>query len=134
MINIVDLMYKDENKENLIDFFDSIVRKNIVYKSQLLRLHERKYNEQEFKSLLNKINEKYDSDNYRNKWYSLGIEPPEPLLSFLYDYAMDYGKKVSDLELSNYSTPFTHGIYKIHNTLFRMDMGQGVTYQIIILN
>lgn len=43
--------------------------------------------------IIDKINEKYQSKEYINRWYSKGIEPPTPLLDLLYEYAKQYGGK-----------------------------------------
>lgn len=43
--------------------------------------------------ILRKIKEKYGSDAYIDKWYSLGIFPPQPFNELVYEYSIKYGKK-----------------------------------------
>lgn len=41
--------------------------------------------------ILNKIKEKYNSDAYKERWYSRNIEPPEMLYWYAFEYAQRYG-------------------------------------------
>lgn len=73
----IEMLHKQEIKER-------------IYKSQLDRFHNLSI-EDKIK-FIKACRSKYESKEYQDKEYSLGYEPRTPLYSFLFDYAVEYGR------------------------------------------
>lgn len=92
---------------------------------QLERFHLKIVNGLDLSKLIEKINNKYDSDSYRDRWYKRSIEPPEDLLWFIYYYAQKYCSPVNNEEFEKYSSLFTTQIYSLGDHLVHRIDGQG---------
>lgn len=111
-------------KEDLDDnngYFNTLERRRKVKNRQLERLH----NSGKFVELTEKCITKYESDEYQNKCYDRGYEPPCDLYYFLHDYAAKYGRELTEEELNKYSNMFTCSIFYCEGYYFNFMIGQG---------
>lgn len=76
-------------------------------------------------TFIKNVIEKYNSNEYKERWYRMGIIPPEDLYSLIFDYGEQYG---IPLESDN---PFTNGKYLIDNKwVTEMMIGQGTVVNV----
>jgi hypothetical protein len=120
---------ESEDGKDWNDFISKNREINTIHESQLKRFHEK--HSFEFRRIVELILNKYNSKEYGTKWYNLGIEPPENLLFFLYDYAEEYGRGCSDEEYIEYGNTFTAGMYYINGYYFNKMNGQGTVIKVM---
>jgi len=129
---LTDFMDSDEGKAHLVEYFEKLNNRNKIEDSQLLRFHLNYSDRMDF--IMDKIRAKYESNEYQNKWYNKGYEPPTLLYFFLFSYAEKYGVEGSEEDYIEYGNMFTASIVKIKNWLFNMMNGQGTVIKIHNLN
>lgn len=83
-----------------------------------------------FSEFVEKVIKKYESDEYIDRWYSRGIEPPNDLYWFLFYYAEQYGRECDINEWKQYGNIFTGQLYYYNNYYFQIMHGQGSTIRI----
>jgi len=83
--------------------------------------------EPDIDAYLEKLIEKYDSDKYVRREYSLGYEPREPLLWIAFGYASKYCKECKD---EKYLNMFTGEAYYIGSYVIQVMNGQGSVIKI----
>ena len=120
-----EFMESDEGKRAMDEWAEKNENQYNILVSQLERFHAKFGNITEFDNILTRIMNKYNSDFYRDKWYGIGIEPPENLYWFLFEYAKKYGRKCTDGEWEKYSNIFTSELYFVHGYFFNRMDGQG---------
>ncbi len=124
--------------KKLREFLDSDEGKKSIeeFRNKLERIEERKNRwTEKFKELaepnidaaLSKIIEKYDSDEYVKREYSLGYEPRETLLWIAFSYAEKYCKECTD---EKYLNVFTGNAYYIGSYVIQVMHGQGSVIKI----
>ncbi len=124
--------------KKLREFLDSDEGKKSIeeFRNKLERIEERKNRwTEKFKELaepnidaaLSKIIEKYDSDEYVKREYSLGYEPRESLLWIAFNYAEKYCKECTD---EKYLNVFTGNAYYIGSYVIQVMHGQGSVIKI----
>jgi hypothetical protein len=124
--------------KRLREFLDSDEGKKSIeeFRNKLERDEERKNRwTEKFKELaehdiddaLSKIIEKYDSDEYVKREYSLGYEPRETLLWVAFNYAEKYCKECTD---EKYLNVFTGDAYYIGSYVIQVMHGQGSVIKI----
>lgn len=118
----------EEGKKYLEDYFRKIELKDAIHNSQLERF-KNKFGSR-LSELIEKIKIKYRSDKYYFSWIKRGIEPPEDLYFFLFDYAAKYGREATEEEFKEYSNMFTAELYFIDGFFFNKMIGQGTVVQI----
>lgn len=100
---------REEIKNVQIDrFYNKILNKTII-----------------FSELIEKIEKKYNSKEYKDKWFNLGYEPPEDLLFFIFDFISKYGRKANESEILKYSNDFTTDLLVYDGYIFNQMDGQG---------
>lgn len=120
---MLDLIKSEDGKKALEEWATKITNESNIRQSQLQRFHEKYSNRLD--EIINKIRAKYNSDKYVYKWIGRGIEPPEHLFWFLFDYAEKYGREATNKEINEHGNTFTTQMYYIKGFFFmRMD-GQG---------
>jgi hypothetical protein len=125
-MNIGDITDKEMN-----DFFDDFDKLNEILEKQYSRFYDRlKSKKNNFSELVEKIIDKYESNEYRDRWYNRGFEPEESLYFFLYYFAVKYGREATPNEYKRYSNEFISGIYYFDKYFFCMINGQGSSIQI----
>lgn len=118
-----ELLESEEGIKSAMEHFGDIQRRKQIEKTQLERFHEKFKDNFDF--IVEKVLEKYESDEYRNKWFNLGFEPPEPLINFLYEYSNEYGRTCNEEEWEKYGNEFTADLNYIHGWYFNLMIGQG---------
>ena len=115
-----------EGKKSIADFVAEVKREAQILDQQIERLHLIP-NLPEF---IAKIISKYDSDRYKDRWYSRGMEPPETLYWFLFHYAEKYGSKCNKKEWKKHSNMFTTSLLYIPGYYIQKMDGQGSVIKI----
>lgn len=107
-------------KNGFVEFIKKIEHVNRIEDKYVDKLHS--MSSQERKTLIERVIQKYDSDEYVNKEYRLGREPQRSLFDILYKYAVVYGVEI---DTENESV-FCYGHYIIDNEfVLRIYLGQG---------
>lgn len=129
--SLKDFLESDEGKKSIEEYSKKMVLNHKIKNSQLDRFHCKIKSSDDFSVFVEKVCDKYDSNKYRNFWYSKGIEPPEPLKFFLMEYAEKYGEDCTEEEFEKYGSIFTGGLFKVHGYYFNLIVGQGSFVHII---
>lgn len=74
--------------------------------------------------LYQKVKSKYESDEYKDYWYSRGYEPSQYWYSFGFEYAKKYG---TELDIDE---DFLSGCYMVDGYMVKLYVGQGCFYHI----
>lgn len=105
-----------------------MIDKRKIMSNQLFRFHEKiGYDDGLLNSFISKVMTKYESESYKQRWFSRGIEPEEGLYWFLLEYAENFGCfcLVDGEIFEEYANSFMHELYEIGSYYIgRMD-GQG---------
>lgn len=117
----------EEGKKSIAEFAEKIEREERIKTNQLERLHK----SGKFLELTEKVIEKYNSDKYRDSWYKRGIEPPEDLFWFLFEYAEKYGRECEEQEWEQYGNMFTSSLFFVNGYYFNRVDGQGSVIKVI---
>ncbi len=72
--------------------------------------------------IIDKLIDKYYSDEYINREYKIGVQPREPLLWVVWDYARIYCQECND---EKYLNEFSGGSYYIGSYIIQIMYGQG---------
>lgn len=110
---IEELRISLSDEKTISEFVESLKRKEDII-SRHIEIFERKYLHR-LDEIIEKISDKYVSDNYIDRYYRRGLEPREDLYWFLYEYAIKKGKRVGKFSrefIKNFS-PFTSEMYII---------------------
>lgn len=118
----------DEGKKEVDNYLNNLQKQERILNSQLERL----YKSGRFFELTKKAVEKYNSNEYQDRWLSRGIEPPETLFWFLYEYAKKYGRECSKEEWDEYGNCFTTSLYNVDNVYLGRVDGLGSFIQVFI--
>lgn len=129
MLDIEKLKESFDSEEGK-SFWDRIRIRREIKNSQLERLHKYIKDDQHFAEIVEKLQNKYESNEYVNKCYSRGYMPNTPLYFFLYHYAEKYGKEATTREYKLHGNMFTSGLYKCRGYWFNRMDGQGSIIQI----
>jgi len=78
--------------------------------------------ESDLDGALEKLTKKYYSEEYRNREHKMNVEPREPLLWLMWDYAQLYCKQCKD---KRYYNMFTADAYYIGSYVISIMHGQG---------
>jgi hypothetical protein len=78
--------------------------------------------ESDLDGAVNALTKKYYSEEYRNREHKMNVEPREPLLWLMWDYAQDHCKKCKD---KRYYNMFTSDAYYIGSYVISIMHGQG---------
>lgn len=118
----------EEGERLTKEFFDNLERKERLLENQLERFYEKVG--ARFSEIVQKVEEKYESDKYKDRWYKRHIEPPEELYWFLYNFAEKYGREATDKEYEKFGCMFTSSMYVFENCVFERIDGQGSAIRI----
>lgn len=115
----------EEGKKSLEEYAQKIVRDN----EHLDRWVEKFKNrcENDLDGSLEKLIDKYYSDEYVKREYSIGVEPREPLLWLAFEYAVKYCKPCED---EKYFNMFTGEAYYMGSYVIQVMHGQGSVIRI----
>lgn len=107
-------------------YFTKFENKRLIKERQLEKFHTFA-NKSE---IIQKIIDKYNSDNYVRRWLKRSYEPPENLYWFLFSYSEKYGIECSEEEYNKYSNMFTSSMYYCSGFIFMIMDGQGTAVKI----
>lgn len=130
MINLKELddfLESEEGKKAMDKFIEKLEIEKKIKDRQLKRFKEKGG----LKQFTEKVIDKYNSDEYKNRWYKRGIMPPESLSWFLFEYAEEYGRECTDKEWAEYGNMFTTSLFFIEGYYFNKMDGQGSIIKII---
>jgi hypothetical protein len=116
----------EEGRKRVDDYFDKIYKKNEIQDSQFKRFNQFG----NFEEVVEKVIKKYNSDKYRDRWYSRSIEPPESLFWFLFRYAEKYGRECNKKEWRQYGNMFSSALFFCNGYYFNRMDGQGSVVQV----
>lgn len=121
---------KSEKGQALMkEYFGKLANEKKIQESQLKRF-DAKFKDN-FEFIVEKVLAKYDSKKYRESWYKRSIEPPETLISFLFEYAGKYGRKCKKKEYKKYGNMFTGELRFCKGYYFNLMHGQGSVIHVI---
>lgn len=123
----IDKALNEETNESLTKWLDKKRNKDKILSSQLERFHQKA----NFEEFVEKVINKYDSNEYVNRWLNRRIEPQEKLYWFLFVYVKKYGRRCLHKEWDKYSNEFTSELYYYKGYYFNQMNGQGSVIQII---
>ena len=104
----------EEGKKEAIDFFSKLKNEQRIENTQYERFnYHLKNSTKDINFYIQKVINHYNTTNYKNRHLSRGIEPPEYLKFFLYEYASKYG------------TINENGTYQLGDYSFELIIGQG---------
>ena len=120
----------EEGKKSIERFAEKIENETKTKLNQLERFNSWG----NFNEFIEKVITKYSSNKYRDKWYNKGIEPPEELYWFLFEFVKYYGRECNENEWRKHANIFTSELYYYDNYIFNRMDGQGSVIKIINLN
>lgn len=116
-----------EGQKHLEEYVKKINDEQAILNSQIERFWSKYQNR--LTEIVEKVLAKYGNHKYRDLWYNRGIEPPEPLLFFLYDVAKQYGREFTEDEYRAKAEAgrlmFTADIWVLGEWEFELIIGQG---------
>lgn len=121
----------DEFKISVKSLAKKIAREDNILKSQIDRFHNKFGDAESFAFITEKIIQKYGGDKYRDMWYGRGIEPPENLYWFLYEYGKKYGRECNESEWNEYGNVFSSDLVYVNGYYFNLMNGQGTVINVI---
>lgn len=130
MINIdklEEIIDSIDFEKNISEFVDQLSKKDEILNKQYVRFDRLC----DFAQFTDKVIEKYNSTEYRNRWFNRNIEPPEDLYWFLYFYVVKYGRKCNNDEWEKYSNMFSTNLIFYKGYYFNRIDGQGSLIKII---
>jgi hypothetical protein len=120
-----EFLDSEEGKKSIEEFGNKIKREEERKDRWIEKF--KKIAEPDIDSYLEKLIEKYDSDEYVRREYALGYEPRESLLWIALGYAKKYCKECTD---EKYLNMFTGEAYYIGSYVIQVMNGQGSVVKI----
>jgi len=122
-----DWLNSEKGKKSITDYAEKINKKEEIITKQLERFNRLG----NFEQFTEKVIAKYNSDKYRDSWYGRGIEPPEDLFWFLFNYAEKYGRECNEEEWEQYGNVFSSALFFCNGYYFNKMDGQGTVIKVI---
>lgn len=123
--NLTAFLKTEEGQRSITEFGKKMKAADDYKKRNIERF--KKYAGYRLDEVLEKIIEKYDSDEYVRREYRLGYEPRETLLWVAFNYAEEYCKPCEDPQ---YANTFTGAMYTIGSYVIQVMHGQGSVIKI----
>jgi len=120
---MMEFFDSEEGKEKVRQYFDGIKQRENIANNQIERLKGK--SPEYFIQFTKQVIEKYNSIEYNDRWYKRGIEPPQDLFWFLYEYAKKYGRECTEQEWEKLSSMFTSDLRFCEGYYFERMDGQG---------
>ncbi len=120
-----EFLDSEEGKKSIEEFGKKLKRDEEIKNRRTEKFKE--LAEPDIDAALSKIIEKYDSDEYVKREYSLGYEPRQTLLWIAFNYAEKYCKECTD---EKYLNMFTGNAYYIGSYVIQVMHGQGSVIKI----
>lgn len=115
----------EEGKASIKEFAERITREQEQRDVWIEKFKSRYENNLDF--IIEKLMNKYYSDEYVNREYKIGYQPRETLLWLVLDYAVKYCKPCKN---KKYFNPFTGEAYYIGSYVIQVMHGQGSVIRI----
>lgn len=115
----------------LDEYFESLRKSEEILDYQLTKFKNKFDKNNNFVEFVEKVIEKYDSDEYINRWYKRHIFPPEDLFWFLFSYAEKFGREADQKEYQEFGNMFTSSMFFINGYYFNLMNGQGSVIKVI---
>lgn len=115
----------DEGKEDIKRFAEKIKREE-MHRDRWVEKFKSKY-ENNLDYAIEKLMDKYYSDKYVNREYKIGVQPRDPLLWLVFEYASKYCKPCKN---KKYLNMFTGEAYYIGSYVIQVMHGQGSVLRI----
>jgi hypothetical protein len=132
MLDLEDMFKKAQEFLDSDDgkkFTDDFVNKqkiNDFHENRRVQLIHKKFGS-DIDSFIEKVETKYDSDEYKDRWYLRSIQPEEMLYWCLYDYAKFLNRRASIELIDEYGSEMFGGneAYIVGSYFFQLISGQG---------
>ncbi len=121
-----DWLDSDEGKKDIDEFIENQNKIEEISNKQLERFNRLG----NFVEFTEKVIKKYDTNEYRNRWYNRGIEPPEDLFWFLFHYVEKYGRECDEEEWKQHGNVFSSALFYCNGYYFNRMDGQGSVIKI----
>jgi|688.fasta_scaffold745218_3 hypothetical protein len=118
-----DWLDSPEGQESIIKFGEKLKKEEETKKRYVQYIHD-KFSEN-IGDIIQKLVDKYDSNEYVNREYKLGYQPRESLLWVMLTYAKEYGTEFTKLEYDKYANMFTGEMFYLGDWVFEVMHGQG---------
>lgn len=118
-------MESEEGKKSVEEYFGKLQRDGDRVDQWVEKLKSNYENN--IDDLIEKLINKYYSDEYKKREYSLGYEPRESLFWLVWSYAEKYCEQCNDV---NYYNMFTSNAYYIGSYVIQVMNGQGSVIKI----
>lgn len=115
----------DEGKRAMDEYTQKILRESECI-DRWVEKFKSKY-EDKLDCALERLMDKYYSDEYVNREYKIGVQPREPLLWLVWEYAMEHCEQCED---EKYLNDFTGDAYYIGSYVIQIMYGQGAILKI----
>jgi glucan phosphorylase len=123
MINrLIEILQSEEGKAATKKFVEEMYFQENVFKPNWIERIKKKIDEFGADYVIEKLLDKYDSNDYVNREYRCGREPMEILLYTLLDYARVYCKPSDE---DNHWGMFIEEVYYIGSYVIELAIGQG---------
>jgi hypothetical protein len=103
------------------------LREEIIQEEKLIDLHIKRiqtlFEKNGVNSFIQKVKEKYNSDSYKDREYSLGREPENLLYYVIFSYAQEHEKALIIPDNDDFC--FTQDLYLVGDYIFEKVCGQG---------
>lgn len=87
---MIEYLNSEEGKASLKAYFDKLKFEDKLDNQWCEKFHNLSLEERD--EIIKKILSKYNSVEYKERWYLRGIIPPEDLMFMIYKYAVRFGK------------------------------------------
>lgn len=125
MKNVKSYLNSDDTNNHIEEWLQSLEKYKILQNRWIEKVKIKYGNDIDF--LIEKLISKYYSDEYIDREYKIGVQPREPLLWLLFEYAEKYCYVCND---EKYLNQFTGGAYYIGSYVIQTMFGQGATIKI----
>jgi hypothetical protein len=123
---IKEFMESEEGKESINRYAKKLQRKEEHMNRWVQKFKTRC--ESDLDRSIEKLIEKYNSDEYRDREYKKGFQPREKLLWIVWNYAKRYCKRCNE---NTYANQFTGEMYYVGSYIIQIMHGQG---SILVIN
>jgi len=123
---LMNFLDSPEGKKVMQEFANKRESSKLILESQIEGLRK----SGKFSTLVESAIKKYNSDEYVNRWYKRGIEPPEDIFWFLFEYSKKWGRECWEDEWENIAGMFTTEFTFCEGYYFERLDGQGSAIKI----
>jgi hypothetical protein len=123
-----DWMDSPEFDEHLIKFGEKMKIEEDRRQRYIQYIHDN-YKDQ-LDEIIEKLCDKYNSDEYINREQKIGYQPRETLMWTMLTYAKKYGTEFAQEEYAKYAGMFTGEMFYLENWVFEVLYGQGTAISV----